>query len=84
MNDIQGWILLYQKLKNKNNTFLKNAKTWISLKLKKFKKKKKNTEKIKNGGKKLWNPVVGWKKIMPTVMTHHHNITFHSPSSTFL
>ena len=76
MNDIQGWILLYQKLKNKNNTFLKNAKTW--------KKKTKNTEKIKNGGKKLWNPVVGWKKIMPTVMTHHHNITFHSPSSTFL
>ena len=77
MNDIQGWILLYQKLKNKNNTFLKNAKTWK-------KKKKKTLKKIKNGGKKLCNPVVGWKKIMSTVMAHHHNITFHSPSSTFL
>ena len=45
MNDIQGWILLYQKLKNKNNTFLKNAKTW---------KKKKNTEK----NKKRWEKTV--------------------------
>ena len=40
MNDIQGWILLYQKLKNKNNTFLKNAKTWKKKKKKHWKNKK--------------------------------------------
>ena len=49
MNDIQGWILLYQKLKNKNNTFLKNAKTWK-------KKKKKNIKKKKKVGKKILIP----------------------------
>ena len=63
----------------------KKKKTIHFSKMQKIEKKKKKTlKKIKNGGKKLWNPVVGWKKIIPTVMTHHHNITFHSPSSTFL